>query len=205
MRRRAAALYALTQKGFMMEEEMGASAPEKSDAVNNAAAPVEEQTASPEGQVAPQVAAAQKAADQKSAASRSAAPAENQDKAARKKAEKQLKAWRKERELIPVMIRAYCHAKHGTKGKAVCEECRALTEYALFRLDKCPFKVNKKFCSFCKIHCYKPDMREKIKDVMKFAGPRMLPTHPVFAFKHVFQMISYKRKLRSKAKAKKDV
>lgn len=188
----------------MMEEEMGASAPKKSDAVNNAAVPAEEQIAAPEGQAVPQIAAAQKAADQKSAAARSV-DAVNQDKAARKKAEKQLKAWRKERELIPVMIRAYCHAKHGTKGKVVCEECRALTEYALFRLDKCPFKVNKKFCSFCKIHCYKPDMREKIKDVMKFAGPRMLPTHPVFAFKHVFQMISYKRKLRSKAKAKKDV
>ena len=192
-----------------MEEEMGASAPEKSDAVNNAAVPVEEQTASPEGPKASMPAAPQRQRTQNSgaapAASRSAAPAENEDKAARKKAEKQLKAWRKERELIPVMIRAYCHAKHGTKGKAVCEECRALTEYALFRLDKCPFKVNKKFCSFCKIHCYKPDMRKKIKDVMKFAGPRMLPTHPVFAFKHVFQMISYKRKLRSKAKAKKDV
>ena len=83
----------------------------------------------------------------------------------------ELKAWEREKKLIPVMIRSYCRGKHGTKGEEVCEECKALTQYALFRLEKCPFKVNKQFCSFCKIHCYKPEMREKIKDVMKWAGP----------------------------------
>ena len=122
-----------------------------------------------------------------------------------KKIPKELKAWEKEKKLIPVMIKKYCRGKHGTKGKELCEECKALTEYALFRLEKCPFKVNKKFCSFCKIHCYKPDMREKIKDVMKWSGPRMIFTHPVFTFKHVFQMVSYKRKLRKEAKAKANV
>lgn len=126
-------------------------------------------------------------------------------KAKESKTPKELKAWEKEKELIPVMIRKYCHGKHKAKGEELCEECRALTDYALFRLEKCPFKVNKKFCSFCKIHCYKPDMREKIKDVMKWSGPRMIFTHPVFAFRHVFQMISYKRKLRKEAKAKANV
>ena len=121
------------------------------------------------------------------------------------KTPKELKAWEKEKKLIPVMIKKYCHGKHGTKGEELCEECKALTEYALFRLEKCPFKVNKKFCSFCKIHCYKPDMRERIKDVMKWAGPRMIFTHPVFAMGHVLQMISYKKKLKKEAKAKSDV
>ena len=123
----------------------------------------------------------------------------------KEKTPKELKAWEKERKLIPVMIRSYCHGKHGTKGKNICEDCRKLTEYALFRLEKCPFKVNKKFCSFCKVHCYKPEMREKIRDVMKYAGPRMIFTHPVFAMRHVFQMISNKRKLKKEAKAKTDV
>lgn len=102
-----------------------------------------------------------------------------------------LKAWEKEKKLIPVMIRKFCRGKH--KTKEVCEECRQLTEYALFRLEKCPFKVNKKFCSFCKIHCYKPEMRERIKAVMKYSGPRMLVSHPVFAMSHVVQMIKYKK------------
>ena len=102
------------------------------------------------------------------------------------KTPKELKAWEKEKKLIPVMIKKYCHGKHGTKGENICEECKALTEYALFR-------------------CYKPDMREKIKDVMKWSGPRMIFTHPVFAMGHVFQMIKYKKKLKKEEKAKGNV
>lgn len=118
----------------------------------------------------------------------------------RMKVAKELRAWEKEKRLIPVMIRKYCHDQHGTRGSEVCPACRELTDYALFRLEKCPFKVNKKFCSFCKIHCYKPDMRERIKAVMKYSGPRMLTAHPVFAISHVVQMISYQRKLKKEAK-----
>ena len=46
----------------------------------------------------------------------------------------------KEKKLIPVMIKQYCHGKHGTRGEALCEECRALTEYALLRLESVLFK-----------------------------------------------------------------
>lgn len=107
-----------------------------------------------------------------------------------------LKSWKREKKLIPEMIKMFCHSKHGTKGKQICSDCEALTDYALFRLEKCPFKEDKKFCSFCKIHCYKPDMRSKIKEVMKYSGPRMIFRHPVFAFSHVVQMIEYKKRMR---------
>jgi hypothetical protein len=114
--------------------------------------------------------------------------------------DKQLKKWEKERRLIPVMIKKYCRGNHKQKGGELCEECKALTEYALFRLQKCPFKVNKQFCSFCKIHCYKPEYREEIKKVMKYSGPRMIFTHPIFALSHVAQMIKYKRTKRQEEK-----
>lgn len=121
------------------------------------------------------------------------------------KEKKRLKAWEKEKALIPVMIGKYCRGKHGTRGKETCEECRELAEYALFRLEKCPFKIDKKFCSFCKIHCYKPEMREKIKEVMKYSGPRMLFSRPVFAISHVLQTIKYKKSLkRRETEAAKD-
>lgn len=117
--------------------------------------------------------------------------------------DKELKAWNKEKKLIPVIIKKYCRGKHKEERKQngvgrhdICADCRALTDYALFRLEKCPFKVNKKFCSFCKIHCYKPDMRDKIKEVMKYSGPRMILTHPIFAISHVVQMIKYKKSLK---------
>ncbi|MGN1235527.1 MAG: nitrous oxide-stimulated promoter family protein, partial [Christensenellaceae bacterium] len=107
---------------------------------------------------------------------------------------------KKEQKLIPVMIQKYCHGTHKTKGKTVCADCRELTEYALFRLSKCPFRENKQFCSFCKIHCYRPEMREKIKAVMRYSGPRMLLTHPIFAMSHVVQLIKYKKSLKREAK-----
>ena len=62
-----------------------------------------------------------------------------------------------------------------------------LLDYAYFRLDKCPFKDNKKFCSKCKVHCYKPEMRQQIKNVMRYSGPRMLFKHPILLFKHMLQ------------------
>ncbi|MDE7265406.1 MAG: nitrous oxide-stimulated promoter family protein [Clostridia bacterium] len=117
------------------------------------------------------------------------------------KEQKQLKAWEKEKRLIPVMIKKFCRGRHKTKGKELCGECAELAEYALFRLSKCPYKINKKFCSFCKIHCYKPEMREKIKAVMKYSGPKMLFSHPVFAISHVVQMVKYKNKLKREAKS----
>lgn len=53
----------------------------------------------------------------------------------------------------------------------------------------------KTFCSNCKIHCYKADMREKIRQVMKFSGPRMLFYHPVMAVRHVIESKREKRRL----------
>lgn len=103
--------------------------------------------------------------------------------------------WKTEKKWIPVMIRMYCHGKHRTKK--LCPECRKLTEYALFRLEKCPFKKNKTFCSYCKVHCYRPKEREQIREVMRFAGPRMLFVHPIFAIKHGIELIRYKRRKRN--------
>lgn len=105
---------------------------------------------------------------------------------------KELKAWNKEKEIIEIMIKKYCHKKHRTKKDNLCEECNELLEYSLFRLEKCPFKRNKKFCNFCKVHCYNKDMREKIKKVMRYSGPRLIFSHPIFVFKHLIQKIKQK-------------
>jgi len=34
------------------------------------------------------------------------------------------------------------------------------------------------------VHCFKPVMRDKIKAVMRYSGPRMLRTHPILAMNH---------------------
>lgn len=89
----------------------------------------------------------------------------------------------REKETVSLMIQIYCKKKHG--GETLCPECAALDAYARSRSDKCPFMETKTFCSSCKVHCYKPDMREKIKEVMRFSGPRMIFYHPIMAIRHL--------------------
>ena len=98
----------------------------------------------------------------------------------------------KEKEMVSLMIKLYCCKKHGTK-KELCAECAELESYAGSRSEHCPFMENKTFCSNCKVHCYKPEMREKIRAVMRWAGPRMLPVHPVLSLKHVAVTLKAKR------------
>ncbi|MGL5379198.1 nitrous oxide-stimulated promoter family protein [Clostridium sp.] len=92
----------------------------------------------------------------------------------------------KEKKTIESMIKIYCNKKHSTKKGELCDECNELLTYAKKRLDFCKFGEDKKFCSKCPIHCYKKDMKEKIKEVMKFSGPRLLFYDPIEVIKHIF-------------------
>ena len=71
-----------------------------------------------------------------------------------------------EKMLVSEMIALYCRKQHHTL---------------------------KTFCSACKVHCYQPEMREKIRTVMRWAGPRMLPVHPVLSIKHVIVTMKARR------------
>ena len=82
------------------------------------------------------------------------------------------------------MIYLYC--RHKEKNKTLCHSCAELLEYAHTRLSKCPFQEKKKTCRLCTVHCYRPDMRTKMKEVMRYAGPRMLFFHPISAVKHLW-------------------
>ena len=66
-------------------------------------------------------------------------------------------------------------------------ECRELLEYARLRLEHCPFGERKGTCRVCPVHCYRRDMRERMRRVMRYAGPRMLWYHPVAAVCHVWR------------------
>lgn len=90
----------------------------------------------------------------------------------------------RERQTVAVMIALYCQDHHQT-GCDLGGDCRKLLEYAQLRLEKCPFQENKTTCGNCPIHCYKPRMREKIRAVMRYAGPRMLWRQPLLAVWHM--------------------
>lgn len=100
----------------------------------------------------------------------------------------------REKQTVSLMIHLYCRKNHGTKN-GLCAECYELEKYAMLRSDKCPFMESKTFCSNCKVHCYKPEMREKIRRVMRFSGPRMIMYHPVMAMRHVIETKKEKRKI----------
>ena len=99
----------------------------------------------------------------------------------------------REQETVALMIRIYCKKQH--KGKTLCPDCQALHDYAMLRSDKCPFMETKTFCSNCRVHCYKPEMREKIRLVMRFSGPRMIFHHPIMALRHVIESKKEKKRM----------
>lgn len=90
----------------------------------------------------------------------------------------------RERRTVRLMVGMYCADNHG--GNGLCKGCAELAEYADHKLDLCPYGPDKPACSNCPIHCYRTEPREKMREIMRYAGPRMLKSHPVLAVMHLF-------------------
>ena len=95
---------------------------------------------------------------------------------------------RRARELdtIATMVGMYCRGHGHGEGKTPCRDCAALLDYARRRLERCVFGDVKPTCANCLVHCYSANMREQIRQVMRWAGPRMLLRHPLKAIAHLF-------------------
>jgi len=85
------------------------------------------------------------------------------------------------------MIKLYCVRHHSPIGDPPCEQCLELIAYAHLKLDHCPFGNNKPACNKCPLHCFQPQMRSRIKLIMRYSGPRMIYCHPVLAIKHLLR------------------
>jgi hypothetical protein len=109
-------------------------------------------------------------------------------------------------------VRLYCKGNHEDRDReplasagvevgcyrrvpVLCGECAELQEYAEKRRAFCPFDP-KPYCSECETHCYKPDRREHMREVMRYAGPRSFGTHPIEGVKHAMAMRRSRTKLR---------
>ncbi len=131
----------------------------------------------------------------------------------------------REQEIVSQMIALYCKGNHSAhrsvslrerggemrqmrEGAALrerdsgerrdlCPECAELEAYAHARSERCPFMEEKTFCSNCTVHCYRPEMRERIRTVMRYAGPRMPFHHPVMAIRHMIESQRERRRVRS--------
>jgi hypothetical protein len=94
---------------------------------------------------------------------------------------------RREWRTMQVMVDIYC-AGHGHARAAeteLCTECQGFLDYAARRLEKCPYGPEKPTCAKCPIHCYKPQPREHAREIMRYAGPRMMLRHPWLSLTHL--------------------
>ena len=91
----------------------------------------------------------------------------------------------KERQTVETMITLYCRGKEG--NSSLCPHCAELARYAARRLERCRFGARKPACRRCPVHCYRPDMRRQMIEVMRYAGPRMPLRHPVMALRHLLK------------------
>ena len=90
----------------------------------------------------------------------------------------------RERRTVDAMIGIYCRGHHTPASDGLCEECLALSEYAHNRLASCRFGEGKPTCGNCTVHCYKVEMRSRVREVMRYSEPRMLARHPVMVIQH---------------------
>lgn len=114
---------------------------------------------------------------------------------------------RREREsvIVQTMIKMYCMANHKSK-ETLCEECESLSKYSEKRLLSCMYGEIKPVCKHCPVHCYSPVKREQMREVMRWAGPRMIFRKPVFAVVHIIDKLTapkQEKKNASKSKKKK--
>jgi hypothetical protein len=82
-----------------------------------------------------------------------------------------------EKDILILMdfIQIYCDTKHKDRTKKIenevslCKECHEVLSYSSWRREICPLDP-KPTCKKCKIHCYIPEQREKIKEIMRHSG-----------------------------------
>ena len=68
---------------------------------------------------------------------------------------------------VEVYWRRHRHAAEA--GSGLCTDCADLLAYASARLARCPLDPKPR-CKDCRVHCYKPEYRQRMREVMRFSG-----------------------------------
>lgn len=106
---------------------------------------------------------------------------------------------RREQQTVETMISLYCRRKHhspnAADGGILCDDCKALADYAARRLTRCRIKRERGCtCQQCPVHCYSSDMSHRIREVMRTTGPLMLFLHPAMTLRHWTDSLAYRLK-----------
>jgi hypothetical protein len=93
---------------------------------------------------------------------------------------------KKDIRLIGKFVEVYCSGKHeksvrksvvlpsGLAERIICPDCEAFFEYAVTKRMRCPLEAEKPTCKHCRIHCYDKQRREKVREIMSYAGRRLM-------------------------------
>jgi hypothetical protein len=93
---------------------------------------------------------------------------------------------KKDIRLIGKFVEVYCAGNHlGAERSPValpadmgecklCPECASFLQYAVTKRMKCPLEAEKPSCKHCRIHCYDRPHREKVREIMPYAGRRLM-------------------------------
>ena len=92
----------------------------------------------------------------------------------------------REKQTVRKMIELYC--RHHLKQGTMPDEYQRLVEFACRRLDHCKYGEQKTACKNCPTHCYAPKEREQIREIMRWAGPRMIFYSPIDARRHLLNI-----------------
>lgn len=100
---------------------------------------------------------------------------------------------------VPLVSDGASLGVYGRRSPVVCDTCAELLRYAEQRRAYCP-KDPKPFCSYCDTHCYAPDKREFMRDVMRYSGPRsVFRGHAIDSVRHLAEGRRAKREARASA------
>ncbi len=92
----------------------------------------------------------------------------------------------KDRKVLEAMGCVFCKAHHSGEKDAcgLCPSCRATVEATLARTAVCPFD-HEGNCQDCAIHCQRGEAQERIREIMRYAAPRMALRHPLMAAEYL--------------------
>jgi len=102
-----------------------------------------------------------------------------------------VRALRRDLKTLATFIDVYCGHQHvhaekrrvtlkthdveAIAGKSIvlCDACRKLLVHAFVKRSNCPMNP-KPACKKCPNHCYHPSYRERIREVMRFSGRKLV-------------------------------
>ena len=92
----------------------------------------------------------------------------------------------REFKMIAAMLRMYCRTHHNLKDTLrSASNVPSFARLCAPALGALRVRRGQPTCAKCTVHCYKASMRERVRVVMRWAGPRMLWHHPLLAIRRM--------------------